>query len=92
MKFETLYRHLYGVTEENHETPRQPCLVSRSRIGRRIFRTGNKNTDHSTATIGLNNSSKKKSVFFLDFWGGVSLIPLGKSATTWPIVPALDDR
>jgi hypothetical protein len=33
--------------------------------------------------------------FFLVFllsWGGVSLSPLGASATNWPIAPAPDDR
>jgi hypothetical protein len=30
--------------------------------------------------------------FFLVSWGGVRLSPLGTSATSWPIVPAPDDR
>jgi hypothetical protein len=28
----------------------------------------------------------------LGSWGGVTLNPLGTSATNWPVVPALDDR
>jgi hypothetical protein len=30
--------------------------------------------------------------FFLVFWSGVRLSPLGTSAANWPIVPAPDDR
>jgi hypothetical protein len=37
-------------------------------------------------------TTEKTAVFFLVSWGGVRLNPLGTSATTWPTVPAPDDR
>jgi hypothetical protein len=51
-----------------------------------------KKTDGVYPQLPPTSSPVQSNIFFLVSWGGVTLTPLGTSATNWPIVPAPDDR